>query len=72
MKVTEVSLFVLNVQTQADHPNCSRDHNVMCDIRHYTFTVFHNSHTRLDSSDWSKCFKKHRILHLLIPNGDIM
>ena len=45
----------------------------MCDMWSHTFTtVFHKARVWLHSSDRWKCFTKHRILHLLIPNVDIM
>ena len=37
----------------------------------HTFTLFCNARTWVDSSDREKCFIKHRILHLSIPNVDI-
>ena len=56
------------VFAEAYHPNCSRHCDVTCGMWSHIFIVFCNACSRLDSSDWEKCFIKHRSLHLLTPN----
>ena len=38
----------------------------------HTFTVFRDTRSQLDLSDREKCFIKHKNLHFLIPNVNIM
>lgn len=57
------------IVAQADHLNCLRHCDVICDMWSHAFTVFRDVNAL---SDWKKRFIKHRSLHLFIPNVNKM